>query len=116
MTTKVERLKSVRVELQISKKIGTNTFAVLYTEGSSAIRLHKTDIVTFIDGVIILDTNGWETVTTKARMNNYIPSGGYVYQRNNCWYVTTDNEGDILYYDGIKLDYDGNHITMYDFD
>jgi hypothetical protein len=116
MTTKVESLKSVRCEVKSSKKIGNNTFEVLYTDGSRAIRLHKTDIVTFIDGLIILDTNGWETVTTKARMNHYIPSGGYVYQRNYCWYVTTANEGDILYYDGIKLDYDGNHITMYDFD
>jgi hypothetical protein len=111
MTTKTESLKSVRCEVMRSKKIGNNTFEVVYTDGSRAIRLHKTDIVTFIDGVIILDTNGWETVTTKARINHYIPSGAYVYQRNYCWYVTTANEGDIPYYDGIKLDYNGNHIT-----
>jgi|TARA_R110002096_G_C14546497_1_gene718853 hypothetical protein len=112
MTTKVESLKSVRCEVMRSKKIGNNTFEVVYTDGSRAIRLHKTDIVTFIDGVIILDTNGWETVTTKARMNDYIPTSlAHVYQSKHIWYVTTANDGDILYYDGIKLDYNGNHIT-----
>ncbi len=111
MTTKRESLKSVRCEVMRSKKIGNDTFEVVYTDGSRAIRLHKTDIVTFIDGVIILDTNGWKTVTTKARMNHYIPAGSHVYRSKKIWYVTTTNDGDILYYDGIKLDYLGNHIT-----
>jgi hypothetical protein len=111
MTTKTESLKSVRCEVMRSRKVGNNTFEVLYTDGSRAIRLHKTDIVTFIDDVIILDTNGWETVTTKARINDHIPGLAHVYQRRHVWYVSTNNDGDIPYYDGIKLDWNGNHIT-----
>jgi hypothetical protein len=55
------------------KPIGNNTWLILNSDNSVAIRLHQTDILTYRpDGSIILDTGGWETVTTKARMNEYL--------------------------------------------
>lgn len=39
-----------------------------------AVRLHDTDVVTLHpDGSYTLDSGGWRTVTTKARINHYAP-------------------------------------------
>ena len=39
-----------------------------------AVRLHTTDIITVTpDGTIILDWDGWYTLTTNGRMNDYLP-------------------------------------------
>jgi hypothetical protein len=47
--------------------------------------LHSTDIITFRkDGTIVANTGGWQTVTTKARLNEYLPVG--IYQRGGLWY------------------------------
>jgi hypothetical protein len=40
-----------------------------------AIRYHDTDVVTICaDGTYLLDTGGYNTVTTRSRMNDYTPS------------------------------------------
>jgi hypothetical protein len=57
------------------RKIGNNTW--LERRGDDiAVRLHDTDIVVYHpDGSITLDTGGWFTVTTKARMNEHTEFG-----------------------------------------
>ena len=68
-TTKVDSLRNVR-GVKSAKKIGNNTFEVIYKDGCKAIRLHRTDIITYRpDGSYILNTDGWQTVTTKRRIN-----------------------------------------------
>ena len=112
-TTKAESIASIKHLLIKSRKVGNNTFEVFYKNGDRAIRLHRTDIViwtTISSGLfsrVILNTNGWETVTTKARMNQYMPNG-HVYQHKYKWYVSTP-DGDVPYYDGMQLDYAGYH-------
>lgn len=109
-TTKAESIASIRHLLVKSKKVGNNTFEVVYKNGDRAIRLHRTDILTFTPNRVILNTNGWETVTTQARMNEYLPTfkGVRVYQSKHIWYVNTP-DGEVKYYDGMELDYDGCH-------
>ena len=88
MTTKSEAFNGEAP--QSSRKINNNTFS--YNDGSSqkVIRLHNTDIMHFQDnGSIMLDSGGWRTVTTKARMNEYLPSYYQVYQKNYTWYVSS---------------------------
>ena len=42
-----------------------------------AVRLWATDVVTYHpDGSVTLDSGGWLTVTTKARINAYLPFSG----------------------------------------
>ena len=67
------------------KKLGNNTY--LHERGNDyAIRLHYTDIITIHqDGTFSLNTGGWETVTTKARLNGYGPSA--VYSVDGTWCV-----------------------------
>ena len=60
-------------------------------EGSdTVIRYHETDVVRFNADRIILDTGGWQTVTTKVRMNQAAHQYGLgysVYQKDFRWYV-----------------------------
>lgn len=50
-----------------SRKIANNT--VLHTWGCAiAVKLHRTDVVTFYpDGRVVLHTGGWNTITTRSR-------------------------------------------------
>lgn len=68
------------------RKVGNNTYASILADNSVAITLHSTDVVTIHeDGTYTLRTGGWQTVTTKDRINQYSPVR--VYQRNYEWFV-----------------------------
>lgn len=56
-----------------SRKLCNNTY--LERRGKDiAVRLHATDVITFSpNGDITLNTGGWNTVTTKDRINGYQP-------------------------------------------
>jgi hypothetical protein len=85
------------------KPIANNTYLILDTNTNDvAVRLHNTNILTFKpDGSIILDTGGWETNTTKARMNEFLPMGGVGSERG-VWTIST---GGIEYFfeDGMVI-------------
>tara|TARA_Y100000310_G_scaffold329489_1_gene399449 strand:+ start:649 stop:996 length:348 start_codon:yes stop_codon:yes gene_type:complete len=90
-------------------KIGHNTYMrIEYFEQPDVeikIRLHNTDVVTFTENDdIILDDGGWQTVTTKERINRYLPSGWKLYQKDFQWFIDTDY-GTHKYYEGISLAY-----------
>jgi len=108
MTTKKESLESIQNDVMRSRKIGNNTFEIIYKDGNRAIRLHKTDIITFGATAFILNTGGWSTVTTKDRINKYIPCH-YLFQKDFQWYLST-GKGIVEYYDGIRFNYDGSLI------
>lgn len=58
-----------------SRKIANNTLVVSGGD-SYAVRLHNTDVVTaYPDGSLSLNTGGWYSVTTKERINRYLPTG-----------------------------------------
>lgn len=74
-------------------------------EGLTKVVYHSTAVVSFNDKKIILNSGGWETNTTKLRMNQtsyqfYL--GFSVYQKNNNWFVTFENET-IPFKDGLEL-------------
>lgn len=86
-----------------SKKVGNNTYAIRRDQNSIAIRLHNTDILTFsANGSIKLNTGGWETVTTKSRMNEFLPEGYSVFQKSHVWYVDTP-KGMVAYRDNMVV-------------
>lgn len=71
-----------------SKKIGNNTYLVRRENGDLAVRLHNTDILTFrANGDVVVKTDGWTSVTTKARINEHLPMRG-IFQKANVWYWT----------------------------
>lgn len=70
-----------------SRKIGNNTYLVKKYK-FIGVRLHNTYVVMFYeDGRIELDSGNWNTVTTKDRMNKYLPRPWRVVQENFVWYL-----------------------------
>ena len=49
---------------------------------------HNTPVVTWYRDRIILNHGGWKTVTTKRRMNTFLPDKHRVWQKDFQWWVT----------------------------
>ena len=99
----------VGVECTSSKIVDHNTVECRRINGDRVIRLHLTDIITFKpNGDIVLDSGGWQTVTTKERMNKFLPIGWYLTQSKNVWYLERGRWDDpdreeYVYKDGITI-------------
>ena len=113
--TKQSMLSDITKEISNCNIIGNNTLRINYKDGSEAIRLHNTDIITFKGNKIILNSGGWRTHTTKARINEYLPEGLNLFQQNNIWYISRDNNYNIkeaiVYYDNITFNKEGKLIS-----
>lgn len=76
---------------KLSRKVGNNTYLVRNSgvPGDSIhLKLHNTYIMTwYADGRIELNTGGWRTVTTKARINEHL-SGYSLSQDRGVWYLS----------------------------
>lgn len=93
-----------------SKLIGLNTRIARNLDGTIGITLHSTELVKFHpdNKTVEVTTGGWNTVTTRERLNRYLPGGlrvstmkGVCYVWNGSW----DNRR--LFVDGTKI-VDGN--------
>ena len=67
------------------RKLGNNTYLVVRNDGGFGVRLHNTEVVVHYEDRIVLDSGGYQTVTTKERMNKYTPFN--IYQKNFKWFV-----------------------------
>lgn len=76
-------------------------------DGRTKVIYHSTCVVSFTEGSIILNSGGWRTATTKARMNqasNQFRLGYYVYQKKGQWFV--DFMGNTFEFeDNMELNY-----------
>ncbi len=92
------------------KPIGNNLRAVVLGNGDVAIRLHATNIVVYHNpnngGGFTLNSGGWHTVTTKKRMNQYMPDNMGIFQRNFAWFLRIDGKT-VSYRDGMRFDHSG---------
>lgn len=73
------------------KKIDNNTYKI-DTDNGYKIRLHDTNILEYKGSKIILDSGGFQTRTTKDRLNKYLPNDVYIYQKDFDWYLKRDNK------------------------
>ena len=70
-----------------SRTIGHNTVAER-TGTTIFIRLHGSVIVALCDnGDVMFSLAGWPTVTTRERINQFLPGGNHVHQSNHVQYV-----------------------------
>lgn len=70
--------------------VGSHATNVFSGEGFTRVVYHSTIVVKWNGDEIVLDTGGYETVTTKLRMNQASTQYGlgfYVYQKDFQWYV-----------------------------
>ena len=110
-TKALEMLKSAKNEYKVLR-YKLETVLEPRSDGAIAVRLVNTDVITYMpNGDIVLDSGGWQTVTTKARYNEYLPSPWAVYQEKRIWYVCHggwDNGKTWAFSDGMTLHPDGS--------
>lgn len=86
------------------KLVANNTRLYRRNDECICLRLHSTDIITWYPTHMVLNTGGWETHTTKKRMNAWLGPNYYVFQRKHVWYVECVQVGATLEFeDGIQL-------------
>lgn len=89
------------------KPLANNTDIRRNRDGSIGIVLHRTEILRFSEEVagyltITIDTGGYETTTTKQRINALLPSGYGIYAKKYRWFLSTP-DGDVPYVDGTRI-------------
>jgi hypothetical protein len=90
------------IEADSVKIIASNT--VEYFKGSMrVIRYHHTDILTFSADSLRLDSGGWKTITTKDRINKFLPVGYSLVSDRGLWILTT-LAGSYPFQDGMIID------------
>lgn len=86
---------------KMKRKLKNNTWLEEKENGDIAVRLHRTDVVTFKrNGAIVLDSGGWKTVTTKSRMNEFSPFN--ICQKNGDWHIEINGKA-VNYDDGMVI-------------
>ena len=109
MNTFIEANQQLTGRNHDSRKVANKTYMQRRGE-DIAIQLHGTDVVTFRpDGATVLNTGGRQTVTTKERINRYLPAGWGLWQDKSIWYLGKwDNGHDpAVFADGITILADG---------
>lgn len=79
---------------------------VEFGDGSRIHFYHQTPVVVEFDGHYKLNSGGYQTSTTKERINRHIPSGYYVRQRDFVWYLETP-EGEVEFEDSMTFEVQG---------
>ena len=87
------------------KPVMNNTRLYVNLDGSFTMKLHDNPIITYTPNSITLRTCGWKTVTTKARLNAWSPTGLKVVQIDGEWWVKIGDEEYELH-DEFTISYD----------
>jgi len=93
------------------RKLANNTWLERREDGSIAVRLHSTDVITYLpDGSTVYDSGGWRTVTTKDRINRFGRRGWCVWSDRGEWKIGRssdrwgyDAESVRPYADGVRI-------------
>ena len=101
-TTKAELMSGVECIAGSAKLAGSNTLRFETAAGAVCFKLHDTVVVTCHgDGRVTLNSGGWRTVTTKARMNQHAKPYRVASDRG-VWTVYGEGKS-VPYFDGITL-------------
>jgi hypothetical protein len=107
-----EKLYATARNKESGKPIANNTR--LLKDGTDyLIRLHQTDIVRITPlNIYTANTGGWQTVTTKERLNRYLPIS--IWQDKHIWYVGTyqrEWKDRKLFFEGLQCDVKGKVLN-----
>lgn len=94
------------------KKIGYETIIRRIDDFTMAVKYHNTDIITIdVSNIVKLNNGGWDSRTTKDRMNQFLRCRDiYINQKNYEWFITSKETGTIPYVNGMQIHPDG-HIS-----
>lgn len=94
---------------RLSVKVDHNTHLRVIDGSTLAVRLYSTDVVLIHkNGTYTLNAGGYETVTTKDRINKYSPAR--VYAEKRVWWVGRDAKRRVEFRDGIKVNARGEVV------
>jgi hypothetical protein len=93
------------------RKLGNNTIVHKLDDQTVAIMYHRTNILKINqENVVTINTGGWETTTTKDRLNQFLGCRGFgIFQKKGVWYIT-GNDHTVEYEDGMRIMPDGTLI------
>jgi len=95
-----------------SRKYANNTYIQMNPDMNQiGVFYHGNRIVTFYPHSVGFSSCEWQTLTTKERLNWFLPSGWYLYQEKKKWYIVKrhwDNDVEVIdeltsFYDGITI-------------
>jgi hypothetical protein len=86
-----------------------STYKTAWTEdGSNGCVIYtNTKVVEWSKDTVKLNSGGWETVTTKRKMNQSSHQFGLgfgVFQKDYVWYVDTPQGDTVKYFDGMEIE------------
>ena len=92
-----------------SRPAENNTRVIRLDASTVGVRLHETIVIRFTgEGAITLDSGNWRTVTTKERMNAYLPMPWRVYSEKGQWrFYNMQTRESWGYADGLTVLPDG---------
>ena len=103
MTRKIERQMQAAIATRTDWR-KSNTSVSVDSEGFTSVRLHGNRIAEIDpNGDIILSSCGWDTPTTKSRLNAILDvfiSGCHIFQKDFTWYVGDLNTP---FFDGFRI-------------
>lgn len=99
-----QNMSSFRNDALTTDKGAYRDAIVKMPDNTTVYIYHKTPIVIKKEGTYILNNGGWETSTTKERINRYIPSGYYVRQKDFTWYLETPDNEQIEFKNGMVIE------------
>lgn len=96
-----------------SKQIGHNTIVHRLDDNTVAVKYHRTNILKINqDNTVTISTGGWETSTTKDRLNQFLSCRGFgIFQKKGVWYIKERGDDEAVpYEDGMRITPDGTLI------
>ncbi len=87
-------------------KLSNYKTTITGSNGKTIVTYQTTQIVVWDNVEITLNSGGWETVTTKRKMNqtaNQFGLGYSVFQKNHVWFVKLPNCDIVPFVDGMKF-------------
>tara|TARA_B100001996_G_scaffold237335_1_gene183328 strand:+ start:942 stop:1274 length:333 start_codon:yes stop_codon:yes gene_type:complete len=85
-----------------------NTSVVIDDQNDALVYLHGNFIAKISDRFVRLFDGGWQSVTTKSRLNALLDEfhyGSRVFQRDFNWFVGLQIGGQLPFYSGIELNH-----------
>ena len=103
---KIESQMNAAIAKGIDWQSGNTSVHWNSEEGVAIVRLHGNKIAEIGEGFIQLWSQGYETTTTKSRMNAILEANGLpgerVFAKAYTWFVQQEG-GPIPFFDGIRL-------------
>ena len=100
-----------KIEQQMINAIKSNTdwklnnTEVITIEGVSFVYLHGNQIATVDDESMTIFDGGWQSVTTKSRLNallSAVTHDGGVFQKDFTWYYNSSKVGTVPFMSGME--------------